>query len=720
MELVTHEGSHDMTLQEEPVTPYGSAALRYWELGWRGVLPLPPRAKSYPPKGWTGRGGPEPSYADVYAWAESHSGGNIALRLPRGVLGIDVDDYGDKHGGRTIETLEAQYGPLPATWRSSARPGTISGIRFYRIPEGLRWPGELQGGCVELIQHVHRYAVVAPSINPDTGSQYRWYDPDGHPSLSPPSPDDLPELPDAWISGLTGGEEDTEGGKVEIEPLLALGWANEQPNFRSEEICPPVEGCLLEFLADPAGSMHEHARHYMMRLVRMIEHQHHGGEQALLGMYKHFLAETTRAGRPGQRSERAAQEEWNRMLSGAVGKVLYAPEGASCDCYGDLERELDEWIESQPDPLAPAATETGSDEVRPDLPTWGRVDLTAYVTGRFRPPEPTILPRTDEVCLFYPGETHSVHGESESGKSLVAQIACAEQLRKGRSVLYVDFESDPLNVSLRMLRLGCTKQQILDLFDYRQPERSPKSPRELAAWQDMLSGEYSLAVIDGVTGALGVFGIGSGSVTNDNDTITEFMRKFPMVLAKNTGAAVVMVDHVVKNGDSTRFAIGGQAKMSAITGAAYIAKMTKQLGIDSVGEVELRIGKDRPGAIRAQCGDFRTSDQSQLAARVSIDSTGPTTNWTVHAPDTRSSGGSFRPTVVMERVSRLLEGQDGAFSSNAIAGEMGGRKDVVLKALAVLVEEGYLSREPLGRGGLGHRSVRPYRESDEVDEYAKN
>ena len=66
------------------------------------VLPLPPRAKKSPPKGYTGKGGKVPTPEQTAAWVKTKPNGNTALRLPGGVVGIDVDDYGDKSGGRTL------------------------------------------------------------------------------------------------------------------------------------------------------------------------------------------------------------------------------------------------------------------------------------------------------------------------------------------------------------------------------------------------------------------------------------------------------------------------------------------------------------------------------------------------------------------------------------------------------------------------------------------
>ena len=125
-----------------------------------------------------------------------------------------------------------------------------------------------------------------------------------------------------------------------------------------------------------------------------------------------------------------------------------------------------------------------------------------------------------------------------------------------------------------------------------------------------------------------------------------------------TGAAVVLIDHVTKDiWTRSRWAIGGQAKMAGLTGAAYTVEVTGPLGRGMRGEVVLRIAKDRPGAVRPHCGSFSKKDRTQEAARIVVDSTVEPPTVTIGAPgfdgDEDSCGqNAFRPTNLMQRVSR--------------------------------------------------------------------
>jgi hypothetical protein len=205
MPTTTHSNGQDA----EDRLSCGDAAWLYGS-PW-SPFPLPPGKKFPPPSGRTGRDGVDTTDAERGQWFDAcrqpgHVCGNVALRMPDGVLGIDVDAYGDKPGAATLAALEAQLGSLPASWRSTSRGvENPSGIRFYRVPSGVRFHDA--GPGIEVVQRVHRYAVVWPSIHPE-GRVYRWVTPEGREAgpRDVPRPEDLPELPPAWVAHVTEPE----------------------------------------------------------------------------------------------------------------------------------------------------------------------------------------------------------------------------------------------------------------------------------------------------------------------------------------------------------------------------------------------------------------------------------------------------------------------------------------------------------------------------------
>lgn len=313
---------HDST---DHTGPYGHAAAIYWTAGWRGVLPLPASAKAPVPTGWTGAQGAWPSYADVFTWTEGpECTGNIALRLPQHVIGIDVDAYDGKPGAATLARLEGEHGPLPATWRATSRDDGSSGIRFFRVPEGLAWPGGFPG--IEIIQHRHRYAVVWPSLHPE-GRTYRWIDPAGNDVIGQvPHVDDLPDLPDAWVQGITRGVAAADVPKLAIDDTTAGAWLDARG---TGEPCRAVQAALRRYtgdLEDQAKARHDVAMYATSRLAHLAA-EGHTGVNAALGVFKTAWAKATAD--PKRAHDPA---EWNRLLGGAVRIAAADPQGHADPC----------------------------------------------------------------------------------------------------------------------------------------------------------------------------------------------------------------------------------------------------------------------------------------------------------------------------------------------------------------------------------------------------
>lgn len=254
---------------------YAQWAPHYRAKLWTGVLPLPPRAKSPVPKGYTGRGGKTPDDDQISTWCRQRANGNIALRMPGDVLGIDVDDYaytyyeededgervqlqGVKTGGATLAALEAELGPLPPTWRSSSRGEGPSGIRFFRVPPGLLW-GDF-GTHLEGIWWGHRYAVVYPSINPDSGLQYLWINDGAEQPLwgaEPPKITEISELPESWTArfGRSADTPRTAAAARAGTPAPARPAPDGRRRFTRAEAAAYVQPSLDALRAAPHGSI---------------------------------------------------------------------------------------------------------------------------------------------------------------------------------------------------------------------------------------------------------------------------------------------------------------------------------------------------------------------------------------------------------------------------------------------------------------------------------
>ena len=331
--------------------------------------------------------------------------------------------------------------------------------------------------------------------------------------------------------------------------------------------------------------------------------------------------------------------------------------------------------------------ETPEGDLSEFLTTWEPIDLEGYFDGLFTLQEATLLKRTDGAGLLYPGKVHSFYGESESGKSWLAQIACAEVVKSYNKVVYIDFESDAVDIANRLKILGVTKPEAMQYFRYIRPERKviPDDPAWLALLEE---GSATLIIIDGVTEALTMW----EKATKENDDITEWMRKFPRALAKS-GAAVVLVDHITKNTETRgRFAIGGQAKLATIDGAAYLIEPIRNLAPGGAGALTVRVTKDRPGSVRRKAGLWRKSDRTQEAAVVEIDSSKAVMQYIITVPmleDEIEENKEFKKT---KEVIEFVHNNPGA-TRRIVQEGVTGAKEAIGERISDLLAGGWLENK---------------------------
>lgn len=130
----------------------------------------------------------------------------LAFRPPPNAWVMDVDDHdGQGQGPATLAAMEERLGPLPPTWRLSARGAhNPAGRRLYRIPPDLLITDAAFkpfGGAIESVRTGHRFSWAPGDINPKTGTPVECFGPDGNPTTLPPV-SQWPELPSAWVALL--------------------------------------------------------------------------------------------------------------------------------------------------------------------------------------------------------------------------------------------------------------------------------------------------------------------------------------------------------------------------------------------------------------------------------------------------------------------------------------------------------------------------------------
>ena len=578
--------------------PYADAYALYWQAGWRGILPLPYAKKKNPPAGFTGATGTDPTFPDVHAWADGTGGKhNICLRMPANIIGIDVDAYGDKSGAITLAAREEQWGPLPPTWRTTSRDDGVSGIRLYRIPEGLAWPGVVGPG-IETVRRDHRYAVAWPSVHPEGGT-YRWIDADGITTTNVvPDPDTLPLLPPAWVEGLTAGVIATEVERNTMAEDKTMLWIVRLPRA-TEDMCARMAKAVHQAVKDIDGGAHDGATAGAARVLRLGAERHRGVVGAVKGVRDAFINEVTRKDRAllgkAPRSPDEADREWRAILRSGVNLVSATPSDIdSCDCDGSLTAGIVAAATTNDDPdTSVADTDTGHDQLR---------DGAAFILDA--PERPPALWGYGSEVLWAEGESLMIAGPPGVGKTtLTGQLLrCRLGLQEAllgwgvtptsSRILYLAMDR-PAQIA-RSLRRHFTEDDR-DHLTNRPPVWEGPPPGDLAANPGVLHALATLAdadtiIIDSVKDA--AIGL------SDDETGAGYNRARQTALSK--GVQVIELHHQTKRGPNgtkpTQLAdVYGSAWITA--GAGSVVLLWGQAGDPVVTMTRLKRPADDVGRL---------------------------------------------------------------------------------------------------------------------------
>jgi hypothetical protein len=242
--------------------------------------------------------------------------------------------------------------------------------------------------------------------------------------------------------------------------------------------------------------------------------------------------------------------------------------------------------------------ETPADEVfgapgEVQASSWAPVDLGPYLRGEVVRPKPSVgLERDDGLHFLYPGREHACIGEMESGKSWFAIACAAAELRKGNRVEYIHFEeSDPQGTIERLLAIGVSPSRIEAGLTFRGPE----APITADIVDQIRQMPPSLVVLDGQNEAMALH----GQEIREEKGPAEYRRKLVKPFTA-MGAAVLSLDHVVKDKDANRggYALGSIMKGNGLSGSLILLEGKDPFGHGRKGASNVFVTKDRPGQLR--------------------------------------------------------------------------------------------------------------------------
>jgi len=347
--------------------------------------------------------------------------------------------------------------------------------------------------------------------------------------------------------------------------------------------------------------------------------------------------------------------------------------------------------------------------------SWKPVDLRKALELGYVVPRPTIgsVDGTDQG-LFYPGRINMLFGDSGGGKTWLALAVIGEVMLQGRDAVLIDYEDHPQSQVARLEQIGIPRDTILQHLIYLQPSEkwSERSEANLAA--GCKDRDVAIAVLDSTGEALAVDGV----QPNADDEIAMWFRGCARFLANEIGAAVVLLDHVVKSKEASRnsdFASGSHRKRAAVNGSAYFLDVVLAPSRDSDGSFKLftrkcRFGWRKHGSIACEVSMKNKADfQIDFGVKAVADVQ-------------RTASGTPIFTWYMEKVSEFLESVAEPTSKNKIV--LGVKKNSRFTATAIdtLVKKGYCKIQQGPRGAHLVTLIKPYRENTDkpIDDPAIN
>lgn len=189
-----------LVLAKDELRPFPESAPRYSGAGLH-PMPISPRSKRAIQQAWQ-----RITYSAD--WLVKYHNAGIALRCGIQPCGANLFML-DEDTARGIEALEARYGELPDTARAVTGSGKLH--VWFQAPPGVRIKTTTNHPAPGIdVRGEGGYALVEPSIHPDTGQAYGWLDLD----IETMSISDFAFTPD-WLLALVRKPDAAEQAAID-------------------------------------------------------------------------------------------------------------------------------------------------------------------------------------------------------------------------------------------------------------------------------------------------------------------------------------------------------------------------------------------------------------------------------------------------------------------------------------------------------------------------
>ncbi len=600
--------------------------------GWQPVWCLQRQSGAFTPL--PGTTGGSASFPAVEPQPEAAH--KLAFRPPVDVVVLDVDHYDAKRGMDTIDRAEDWLGPLPPTYRVSARgAGNPSGRYLYRKPADLdftdsalaQFADEDGHTHVEVVRTAHRFSWAAGEVhykNNELIQCYNSYDE----ACEMPAVSELPELPQRWVDYLRNPPTPYSAlayTRPSDGPEWWLSQADASLGTRAE---------LAQFAFDLLGSRlsAEDALHQLRRVARADDPARPWEDKDFYG-----LVDRNTERKVGEQLARQ-DAEWDLGVAVAGDEASLRAKLAEQHAGYDAQQQLFARVE----PQVPFDADTFKFAVQ-RLPVQGLTDeeidvvpsletrlrslepyhrllfdklarvqaekdaarilaeqFTDYtrLTDQEAPPSPSMLKiigrGAPASAVIAPGTVTVVSGHRASGKTWVVASWAAQEITAGGHVVWIDFERQAALLREKLSACGIPDHLISQQVHYAGGAL-PSVERLAADIQRWSEGGLRrvLLVVDAFRGLQSL--IAPGTSANDGDAVEQVYLQYLNPLANTAvGGTVVVIDHQAKTQTDRPTTFGSERKESAADYVLHV-EQTEPFSRGVSGFSALSLAKDRYG-----------------------------------------------------------------------------------------------------------------------------
>ena len=287
--------------------------------------------------------------------------------------------------------------------------------------------------------------------------------------------------------------------------------------------------------------------------------------------------------------------------------------------------------------------------------------------------EPKYFKDSEGQFVFVPGSIHWLYGKPGTMKSFLAITACVES-----NGIYIDFENGEKKMSNRVQEMGYfNKPGIRPGFYY------PESYQDLQnKIKDIKKMSPTVVVIDAFSMLAGMCNLNIESNTDVVKLISEVIN--PLKIA---GHAVIVIDHVTKNGSNHDYPIGSESKKAQ-------SDVLHRVEYDSkTGKHQIFVSKDRDNVYEGRTFDKSGSNgEIRLYGTLELDQHTRAIIQRVNIEETRANWKKASPVNTMKQ--RIMELEEiSSLNQTDLKRKLGGKEEIFRKAKNELINEGYLEKK---------------------------